>query len=205
MSNRNIPEIVDLADAVETLVATCARAQHSVEFTFAPIPPQVLETVTSQLRLTPELRSWYERAAPVTFWFWWGNQYMLHDVRDLPDSLVGYRWAEVGVDGPEWGWDPNWVVIGDWGADPIIAHIDEPGTPISMDIHGSGEWKPRRIAPSLAAYLRALSVWVDVFFVRHEGRYQNDDCTVRDDVRAEFNSEIRTVLDEHHSQWWPWE
>ena len=52
-------------------------------------------------------------------------------------------------------------VIGDYGEDPIIAHTDETGLPISMAESGLGVWVPYQVAPPPAAWVRVAVINFD--------------------------------------------
>jgi hypothetical protein len=194
----------DLIAAIDQLISTCQNIATESEFSFAPADRGELDAVMQRLPLSSDLVQWYMYKAPQTFWFWFGNQLYLYDPHTLRSMQVGYRWDEDETEFDEGEWSPNWVVIGDLGADPIIAHIDEPGTPISMDMHGNGEWSPTIIAPDLQSFLMGLSIWLDVFLIRWEGEYEDEDCGILPEVLEEFNREIRTVLAEEYAQYWPW-
>ena len=205
ITNKTVNEIdPDLNSAIDRLASTCREVQSDAEFSFAPVDRDELNGVTERLPLSSDLLQWYEYNAPHTFWFWWGNQFYLHDPRTLRSAQCGYRWNQHEIEFENNDWNPNWVVIGDWGGDPVIAHTDEPGTPISMDIHGGGEWAPKKIAPDLQSFIMGISVWLDIFFVRWNGQYQTEDCSIRPEVIEEFNREIRTVLGEEFARYWPW-
>ena len=190
------------------MVSTCRKvlveAEGEAEFSFAPVDCRGRETLMPRITLSPDLLHWYERMAPLTFWFWWANQFYLHDPRTLRGALVGYRWDEDELEFEEGDWSPDWVLIGEWGADPVIAHVDEPGTPVSMAMHGIGEWDLKRVAPDLASFLTGMSVWLEVFFVRWKGKYEAEDCRTLPQVLEELNGEIRTVLAEEFARYWPW-
>ena len=194
----------DLTAAIDRLISTCRQVPTDSAFSFAPAPRVALEPVLQRLPLTPELLHWYESGAPETFRFDWGSEFQLYDPRTLRDALLGYRWdeRESELDGGEWR--PHWVMIGDWGSDPVIAHVDEPGTPVSMAIHGIGVWQPKRIAPDLGSFLNGMAVWLEVFFIRWKGEYQDEDCVVLPEILDEFNREIRSVLPEEYAAYWPW-
>src|SRR5262245_37922377 len=99
---------------------------------FSPCDPAVLKSVSQTLPLSPELITWYELAAPVSVYIpWTGNDLTLYSPAELVENQEGYRWF-AGTRNPLDDWQEHWLVVGDVGADPFIAHTDKPGTPVSV-------------------------------------------------------------------------
>lgn len=118
----------------------------------------------------------------------------------VPDELVLYPPQEVlekqqGYLGPDW--PPAWVVIGDIGADPVIADTSRRGTPVQLALPGIGEWRPADVAPDPAAFLRAVAAWLRVLH-HHDGDYTDEANGYA--PKAGFNErlrgELRPVLDD---------
>jgi hypothetical protein len=189
--------------AVGRLIAAAGMA-NPAESTFrtASISGEMLSDVIRTLPLSTELLDWYAWCAPVEFWFWWGNQLYLHDPRQLPfyHRVYGQSGQE-GKEDEDWG--EGWRVIGHWGADPIIAHVDLPGTPVSTAIGGIDEWVPKRIAPDLASFLNGIAVTLEVFFYLYDNAYQDEDFNILPEVMADFQRRIRFVLAEEYARYWP--
>lgn len=146
-------------------VARCTASAH-----FAPASGDVLRQVESCLPLSGELRHWYRSAAPASSISirQLGNDCTMYSPGDLVENQLGYRWySDPGQEEPDLldEWRPEWVVIGDIGADPIIAETHLAGTPILSAMHGGGEWNPHLMAPSLARYLEAWARWIDICLV----------------------------------------
>jgi hypothetical protein len=145
------------------------------------------------IRLSPGLRGWYAQAAPRDVQIpWFAEELTLYDPASLVEWQVGYRWDTRGNVVPDWG--PSWVVIGDWSADPIIAEVNQPGTPVSYAIHGIGTWAPWRIAPTLDVFLEAMATWVEVSLGHFQGQLLDDNCEVRSNVRAAIVNALEPVL-----------
>ena len=176
---------------------------------FAAVAADPLEAVRAALPLTPDLLAWYETGAPRNLHIPWnGSTLLLYDPLDLPDAQSGYRWEawEAGAPrNPFAYWDPNWLVIGDIGADPIIAHTEQPDTPISMALHGAGNWTPQPVAPSLATLLDLLTIWLERIIIPHDigkgGRLfweaiLTSDLEMRPEIVQELKAAWSDVVDE---------
>jgi hypothetical protein len=131
-----------------------------------------LSEVNRSLNLSKELLTWYTTAAPLNFYIpMLGNPLILYDPNSLTDGQYGYRW--IGKSAEEnMQWNPDWIVIGDIGADPIIAHINERATPISASEHGMGKWELRPVSPDLGNFLDIVSFWAD-YSINQMGRVAN--------------------------------
>jgi hypothetical protein len=102
---------------------------------------------------------------------WYAEDVTVYAVSNLLPRQERYRWAVGKRDKLLPGRGPDWVVIGDvMGGDPIIAAPKERGTPVYWAMHGTGEWKPVRVAASLAQGAEALVAWLDVFRGTYGGR-----------------------------------
>jgi hypothetical protein len=54
------------------------------------------------------------------------------------------------------GWVRSWVVIG-WDEDlghPLFVDIANPTSPVFPSAHGTGEWRPHRVARNVRSLLR---------------------------------------------------
>jgi hypothetical protein len=144
-----------------------ALQQCRADAQFAQASDDTLAGVALDLPLSPELWHWYRQFSPAVNVVvpQLGNWCTIYAVATLVEGQVGYRWLGTR-DGSRGGrivdWPTEWVVIGDIGADPIIAHTDLPHTPISSAMHGMGDWFPHEIAPTLATYLEAQARWIEV-------------------------------------------
>lgn len=133
---------------------------------------------------------------------WYGNDLYLRDPLALVAGQEGYRWRgrERGALDP--GWDARWLVIGDHGGDPVIAHTDAPGTPISLAAHGTGSWALYRVAPSLAAYLAAVAIWIEVGLIAFGGRYLDDSSVPLPRFRGELEARLAAIFAGEYRQHW---
>jgi hypothetical protein len=124
-----------------------------------------IDQVRAALPISDELTYWYLRAGPRSIIYIpkLGNDRKVYPSSALVDRQNGYRWVR-SADGqvkPLDSWMSDWVVIGDVGGDPLIADMSRPGTPILKDVHGRGDWNPYLLAPTLASYLQAESIWIN--------------------------------------------
>ena len=191
----------DLEAAIRALLEVARRAQ--IEAVFSPEGRGTLAIIDHQLPMTEELLAWYETSAPRDAEIPQFPEYLrLYDLVMLFERQNGYRWpvGRRGVVDP--GWNPCWLVIGDYSGDPLIAHTDEAGTPISMAAHGAGGWQPYRMAPSLAAYLAALAIWIEVSVIAYRGVIRDDDSVVLPEFHRDLNASFAQVLAPEYRRNW---
>lgn len=176
--------------------AELRQAMYNAKFDgqFGPITPKQLKSVINNLSLSSELLDWYQVAAPLNVYIpWHGDELLLYSPLELVEYQEGYRW-EVGHRGEiHPSWHAEWIVIGDTSGDPIVAHIDQEGTPISMAIHGIGKWELQRVASSLATFLKSLSVWVQIAG-RYNKQITGEDGALLPNVVNELKVELSTML-----------
>lgn len=168
--------------------------EHLPSATFMAYSTDQINKIIDQLALSDELIAWYTSNAPLDVNIpLTSNDLLLYDPKKLIDYQFGYRWHAISKERLD-EWPSGWLVIGDIGADPLIAHTDKVGTPISGALHGIGEWIPRLIAPNLAAFLQSMAVLVDTFnnFPIDE-RYTDDD-SLRPEVLDYIRNNLRPIL-----------
>lgn len=145
------------------------------------------------------LREFYTRANPDDVAIpWVAETLRLHSVENLDDAQAGYRHSANGPHRPEPGWQPNWLVIGDALADPIICDTNSPDAAIYMAMHGVGSWSPARVSRSLAEFLDVLSRWLSLV-TSNDGALRAEDGALApkivksiDDVLAGLTPSDRT-------------
>jgi len=170
---------------------------------FAAIEAATLAGVAQRLPLSVDLRAWYATAAPLDVALpFFPEGPILYDPRELLARQEGYRWRAGQRETIADAWDAAWLVVGDYGSDPIIARTDLAGTPIAMAAHGQGQWSPFLVAPSLAAYLHALAVWVGVRVLDFGDAIFSDDDVLRPDYLAALDERLTPMLaDEYRRHW----
>jgi hypothetical protein len=154
--------------------------------------------------MSNELLTWYRTAAPrkvVIPWYFGDLEFFAPS--DLLDAQVGYRWIGRRGGPRDVQWNENWVVIGDVWADPIIANVAEPQTPISMDFHGTGKWNPKTVSSSLGEFLIIVSLWVEISVGKYENRYKemqeyDEDFVTR--LRADFYEALAPIVSRENRQ-----
>ena len=117
-----------------------AALKHLVpDAQFARYSRQDIEpSLKGHFGLTDDLYAWYLVSAPLDVEIpLVGNPLDLFDPLRLLERQLGYRWVNIGDEFIS-DWNLNWVVIASIGGDPLIAHVDQENTPISMDFHGCG-------------------------------------------------------------------
>jgi hypothetical protein len=176
--------------------------QFDIKASLLTLPKEQLELLKYSLLLSAEIEKWYaSEAIPVNVIIrWTANELVLYSPLNLLENQAGYRWNTNTPNELLDDWNINWLVIGDIGGDPIIAHIDKVGTPISMALHGMGYWNPLEVAPDLATFLDILNIWVN-FSEGQNGGVNNlfdDNGLLRFDVAtALHNAFLGTLEDEH--------
>lgn len=148
-----------------------------------------------------ELAEWYERGAPIDVRLeWFPEELVLYDPRHLEERQIGYAHDDDALPIP--GWLPQWLVIGDLRADPIIAITDEQGTPIAIAPHGAGRWELTRLAPSLSLYLRALTTLLRVTRIEHPPRcFDEETGQYLPSISAQLSTELRFLPSEMIAPW----
>ncbi len=170
---------------------------------FAAIGPEAIAGVAQHLPLSADLLAWYATAAPLDVSLpFFPEGPILYDPRELLAWQEGYRWRTGQRETIADDWDAAWLVVGDYGSDPIIARTDLAGTPIAMAAHGRGHWAPFFVAPSLAAYLHALAVWVGVRMRDFGDAIVGDDALIRPDYLAALDERLTPILAEEYRRHW---
>jgi hypothetical protein len=153
-----------------------------------------LQEVIDILPLSGELLDWYRNAAPIDLYIpWHGNDLFLYDPRKLVEYQQGYRWRLGNREKTDYGWQQNWVVIGDIGGDPIIADISEEETPIYFALHGASAWQPKIIAPSLRLFLSALIIWLNIV-KKYENSITEEDGSLLRRVKSDMEFQLSSIL-----------
>jgi hypothetical protein len=85
-------------------------------------------------------------------------EYEICSVDDLDDQQVGYSVTAHGqllID-EHGGWRERWLVIGseELTGDPVFVDLGDYELPVLTAMHGAGTWEPRKLATSLASFLR---------------------------------------------------
>jgi hypothetical protein len=185
-----------LEEAIDGLKKSLAKANISGEF-----GAKTADEVKAENKLLPvsdELITHFRLFSTSDIRVPWSVEDLtLYSSNTLVSHQIGYRY----LDGDEPGtviqeWDAKWVVIADKGADPVIAHSDQAGTPISMAVHGVGYWKPEIIAPSLSVFLQMISIWVDIGIVRYGGEVFDEQSHFLPEVAADLRTALSKIIDD---------
>ena len=186
---------MELAAGLSSLKDAVAR--NGLEATFEPAPQEELEEVAAGLSLPPGLVQWYREAAPVDFEIPWSVEWLaLYNVGELVQCQIGYRWLDEAMQQVDDHWSQDWIVIGDCGADPIIVDISQPGEPVSMAVHGVGDWSPERISPTLGDFLALLAAWIHVCVGEFGGTIREESGELAEGFREQLLSRLGTIVPE---------
>jgi hypothetical protein len=185
-----------LEEAIDGLKKSLAKANISGEF-----GAKTADEVKAENRFLPlsgELITYFRLFATSDIRVPWSVEDLtLNSSATLFTHQVGYRYMAGDESGHIIdGWDANWIVIADKSADPVIAHSDKTGTPISVAVHGVGFWKPEIVAPSLSIFLQMLSIWVDIGVVKYAGNVFDEQSHFLPEVAADLRNALSKVIDD---------
>lgn len=141
-----------------------------------------------ELLSTPELATWFNRLPLPLEIPWYGEGMLLRSSPDLENAQFGYRVTAAGK--RDTTWSDSWLVIGDVSGDPVIADTSTTGTPVLYAVHGTGEWNPEPLAPSVPAFARALARWIETTSTTPI----LDEGELRTELRQIVNEEIAQIV-----------
>jgi hypothetical protein len=184
-----------LVEAAITLAKAAGEVLPGAEFRVCSISQ--LEPISRTLALSPAMLAWYTTLAPYQLSIpLIGNPLVLYSPLDLIARQEGYRWRGGDTQRKvQAGWEPAWVVMGDIGADPVIAHTNFPETPVSGALHGTGSWDLKLIAPTLASFLESMTVLIhllDTF--GGENGLTNEESEPREEVLTYLRDNLWPVI-----------
>lgn len=188
--------------ALEDGIDAFARGveEHGLGSARAAAPGEVAAVEAALVPFTDALRQWHLRASPVEVEVpWVAEEMSFVDLHNLREAQAGYRW--LGFDDSEGvvdGWNPEWLVIGSFSGDPVIASLDSTDTPVLFARHGAGAWTPRQVAPGLHAFLSAMAVWMDVSQGEFGGEILDADFELRTEFKERLAQALSSVLGQEH-------
>ncbi len=192
--------MLDLEGSIARFVTVLGK--HNISATFEPMEQSMLTKLTEGVPVSHALYVWYRYAAPKQVEIpWYTGTLSFFSPSNLVDMQIGYRWIGKKHGPQDEQWDENWVVIGDVLADPIIADVSEPQTPILMDFHGTGEWKPKTVSSSLAEFLLIMTIWVEISVGKYGNRFTqmteyDEEFVIR--LREDFSEALAPILSADH-------
>ena len=89
----------------------------------------------------------------------YGNSIFLPSLSGLWDYQAGYRYHPETKERFE-GWDDDWLVIADQGADPFI--YSRQSGEILHDRHGGGVWEPSEFFPDLPKMVTTFAIMGEI-------------------------------------------
>jgi hypothetical protein len=151
---------MEIQQIAKKLERSCKKIRHEAQF--SKYTQEELLSAIGDLTLSEELYQWYEISSPNDVNIrWTTNELILFNPLTLRDNQLGYRWNSISMERVS-EWQESWLTIASIGGDPVIAHVDQKDTPISMDYHGMGIWKPLLVSDNLVNFLDFLSEWCDL-------------------------------------------
>jgi len=125
---------------------------------------------------------------------WLGGDLELFGVQELSGCQAGYAYNAVTRE-PLQDWRPEWIAIGTCEGDAIIADTAVAALPILWAVHGIGTWRPKRVAPSLASFLKALSAFTEVLQGEFHGEvFAEDHSGLLPALLARLKARLEAVL-----------
>ncbi|MEI8411515.1 MULTISPECIES: hypothetical protein [unclassified Kribbella] len=177
-------------DALRSVVTSCG-----LEFELEQVDPNDTTEPTRDMGLPRDFTAAYAAAgqAPNSSIPWVVEELFIFSVVDLAAAQDGYRWS-----GPERrqlpGWSGDWVVIAAVFGDPFFVDISQSGFPVYFARHGAGEWKPHRVAQTMAAFISALASFEAVLLREFSGDVW-DDGGLRSDFHRRLAEAMAEKLD----------
>ena len=123
---------------------------------FGELRSQTISNWHGEIALPKQIEDFYLEVGPVDLKIdSIGNPYHIPSLSRLWEFQAGYRWN--GITGePSNGWNDNWVVVADEGADPFI--FDRHNGEILFALHGQGTWEPERVFPDIYTMAACLGI-----------------------------------------------
>ncbi len=118
----------------------------------------------------------------------YGNPIFIPSLSQLWDRQTSYRWNGLTSE-PITGWDNDWIVVADEGADPFIYYHGR----ILFALHGEGAWEPREIYPDINSMAACMATLGSVV-VNAGNEFTDDESFIRPEFRAEAISRLTTLL-----------
>lgn len=138
---------------------------------FGQLKPQRADDWNGSFELPAEVNAFYREVGPIDLDIpGYGNNYFIPCLANLWRYQVGYRSEGTNGDRIQ-GWDDDWLVVADWGADPFI--FSRSSGAIFFAAHGAGRWEPTPIFASILEMGASLGIVGSV--VTAAGRFLTDE------------------------------
>ena len=143
--------------------------------THGPTRPQPPSDWTGPFALPPELIAFYSEIGPDNISIDTSPiSFFLPRLSELWEYQAGYRW-NANTDEPLDGWNDDWLVVADYGADPFI--YSKSSGAILYAEHGT-RWDPGELFPNV--FLMAASLATIGGVAREAGQdLFDDDCFIQ--------------------------
>ncbi len=117
---------------------------------------------------------------------------------EMDGGQLGYRWfcESDGQAGEALSnWPENWIVLGQFGGDPVI--FDSETAEVMLAEHGMGSWAPEAIAADLAEFLQLLTTWIRVAIGDYQQEFRDDDFELLPAFRLSLEKELFFLSKKH--------
>jgi hypothetical protein len=90
------------------------------------------------------------------------------------------------------GWDDDWIVIADSGADPLI--FSRKSGKILFDYHGQGVWNPSELFPNLSSMATSLFVLGEIVITAGED-FTDENSDINERYIISAKERLEKILD----------
>jgi hypothetical protein len=189
--------VVEVIEGIELLKQSSERLGSELPLTFDAAGEVAIGEALDVVPLSPELLRAYRYGAPSGQFPSFVQLSLLYEVDELRARQVGHAVSASGEAFPEW--DTSWVVIGAEDGDPFIAHVDRPGTPVSVAKHGTGIWNPVPIADSLGTFYALIAAWSSLLIEDFDGSMLDEDrdFELKDGFWQALDLKLSPILAQH--------
>ena len=142
--------------------------------------------------LPEEIQQYYEVLGPLDVTInGYGNPYHLPRLSKLWDYQKGYRYDTDTLELLP-GWDEDWLVIADEGADPFIYSL-ETGL-ITVAQHGQGSWEPEDIFDSIEHMVTTFAILGSIVERAGCDGLTDENCNLLERWKSEAARQLATHL-----------
>jgi hypothetical protein len=120
----------------------------------------------------------------------YGNPFFLPRLEKLWSYQSGYRFHGI-TNEPLEGWDDDWIVIADAGADPLI--FSRKNGSILFDYHGQGRWNPSQLFSDLSSMVTSFLVLGEIVVNAGE-EFTNENSDINESYIISAKEQLGKVL-----------
>jgi hypothetical protein len=168
------------------------QIKKMLSVTHKPISADDVRASLGENARNDELVEWLAQVGEATLDIPWSAELLrIYPAHEIEERQKGYASSKPGKPNQ---WNPNWIVFGDVISDPLIFDTATSPGNILFAFHGHGAWTPLLLAPSLAQFDAALSVWCELFLVKYDRDVFTDDFVLRDEFLSALRQALAKVL-----------